>query len=311
LQMLTLSAFILGAAALAQALTGSHEVYNVIVGGSALPEALTFQPPYINAKCGDYIVFTFKQKNHTLTESAYPHGGACDVMKHGYDSGFIPVDANKTDDFPTVKLKVRHDEPVFFNCAQVGHCAKGMVFAINPGRFWDDFLKSATGPTMSASASTVPSPTAPISVSAIPSPSTTPVNYKVVVGGTGDAAVAVSPDNIVAQPGDTITFEFRQKNHTMTESAFSTGGAPCSPLAGGFDSGFIPVADNATTFPTYTIQVNDTNPIYAYCMQGAHCSKAGQVFAANAPDFAAYKAKAMGVTPSAPVSSVTIPTTSA
>jgi hypothetical protein len=46
-----------------------------------------------------------------------------------------------------------------------------------------------------------------------------------------------------------------------------------------FDS--MPVAANATTFPTYTIQVNDSTPIWAYCRQTAHCGE-GMVFAANA-----------------------------
>lgn len=47
-----------------------------------------------------------------------------------------------------------------------------------------------------------------------------------------------------------------------------------------------PVAANVTdNFPTYTITVNDTNPIWVYCAQGAgtaasHCGK-GMVFAVN------------------------------
>lgn len=43
----------------------------------------------------------------------------------------------------------------------------------------------------------------------------------------------------------------------------------------------MPVAANATTFPTFTVQVNDTNPIWAYCRQTGHCGQ-GMVFAANA-----------------------------
>jgi len=41
------------------------------------------------------------------------------------------------------------------------------------------------------------------------------------------------------------------------------------------------VSSDATTFPTYTIQVNDTAPIWAYCRQANHCGQ-GMVFAANA-----------------------------
>lgn len=43
----------------------------------------------------------------------------------------------------------------------------------------------------------------------------------------------------------------------------------------------MPVAADATSFPTYTIQVNDTTPIWAYCRQTGHCGQ-GMVFAANA-----------------------------
>jgi hypothetical protein len=49
----------------------------------------------------------------------------------------------------------------------------------------------------------------------------------------------------------------------------------------GFDSGFMPVAAGATNFPTYTVQVNNTSPIWAFCRQAGHCGQ-GMVFAANA-----------------------------
>lgn len=48
----------------------------------------------------------------------------------------------------------------------------------------------------------------------------------------------------------------------------------------------MPVSANATTFPTYTIQVNDTSPIWAYCRQIGHCGD-GMVFAANANESSA------------------------
>ena len=58
----------------------------------------------------------------------------------------------------------------------------------------------------------------------------------------------------------------------------------------------MPVATNATAFPTYTIQVNDTTPIWAYCRQTGHCGQ-GMVFAANAVEsgpntFEAFQARA-------------------
>ncbi len=43
----------------------------------------------------------------------------------------------------------------------------------------------------------------------------------------------------------------------------------------------MPVTAGATTFPTFTVQVNDTAPIWAYCRQESHCGQ-GMVFAVNA-----------------------------
>ena len=123
-------------------------------------------------------------------------------------------------------------------------------------------------------------------------------NYKVVVGG---ADLVYNPANITAQPGDTVTFQFMVKNHTATQSSFD---APCEKLAlstngqeTGFDSGFMPVAANATTFPEFTITVNDTAPIWVYCRQTGHCGQ-GMVFSVNAVepnDFDAFKARAIAI----------------
>ena len=121
-----------------------------------------------------------------------------------------------------------------------------MVFAINPGDKFAAFQANAMGNTTASQSSSTPasstSPvvstaTAPISTST-PS-STTSQDHKVIVGGTG--VLAFQPANITAQPGDTITFEFHQKNHTATQSSFV---APCQMLGStstsgqiGFDSG--------------------------------------------------------------------------
>ncbi|KAA1468179.1 hypothetical protein DENSPDRAFT_833399 [Dentipellis sp. KUC8613] len=82
--------------------------------------------------------------------------------------------------------------------------------------------------------------------------------HKVVVGG---ANLTFDPPFVSALPRDTIVFEFHQKNHSATQSSFE---APCVHADGGFDSGFNPVADNATTFPTFNVTVNDTAPIWVY-----------------------------------------------
>jgi len=120
------------------------------------------------------------------------------------------------------------------------------------------------------------------------SPAPTPVSLtgniiNVIVGGAA-GNVTFTPSRVSAQPRDTVVFTFHQKNHTVTQSSFA---APCIKLAGstpsGFDSGFMPVADNATRFPTWNLTVNNTAPIWAYCRQAGHCGK-GMVFAINSDE---------------------------
>ncbi|KAJ7631079.1 hypothetical protein FB45DRAFT_833974 [Roridomyces roridus] len=138
------------------------------------------------------------------------------------------------------------------------------------------------------------------------SPAATPVAaegavHTVVVGGTGK--LFFDPANITAAPRDTVVFQFQQKNHSVVQSSFPD---PCRPLNAGnssapqaFISDFFAVPDNSTDFPTFSITVNDTTPIWAYCRQKAptsHCG-AGMVFSINAIEsgprnFAAFQALA-------------------
>lgn len=143
--------------------------------------------------------------------------------------------------------------------------------------------------------STTPTPT--------PSPTTTPVptggnTIEVIVGGTNN--LTFTPSRVSAAPHDTVKFIFHVKNHTVTQSSFS---APCAPLTDsttgtrtGFNSGYMPVGSDTTDFPTYSITVNDTTPIWAYCGQANHCGS-GMVFAINSDEssgrnFAAFQALA-------------------
>jgi len=277
---------------------------NVVVGG---PGVLKFTPPFVNASTGDTVIFTFQQKNHTATQSTLQ--SPCAPKAGGFDSGFVPVADSVTSGFPVAQLTVTDTNPVWVYCRQANHCQQGMVFAVNPGNNFAAFQAAATG---GASATSTPSATGGVvatatatqavtttlATSAGAPTSTGSVDHKVVVGGTG--VLAYNPSNITAQVGDTVTFEFHQVNHTVTQSSFS---APCRALsltsttgAVGFDSGFNPVASGATTFPTYTITVNDTKPIWAYCRQATHCGQ-GMVFSVNSVEtgsntFAAFQALA-------------------
>lgn len=72
---------------------------------------------------------------------------------------------------------------------------------------------------------------------------------------------------------------------TVTQSTFAT---PCKLLenatisAVGFNSGFVPVAADATEFPAWTIEITAKAPIWYYCAQGPHCTS-GMVGAINPP----------------------------
>jgi plastocyanin len=278
------SVFLLASAQLALSAT-----IEVIVGGTGV---LKFNPESVNANVGDVVRFVFQQKNHTVTQSTLEN--PCSPMAGGFDSGYMPVPANQTSGFPTAELTVQRAAPVWAYCRQGTHCRSGMVFAINPGNDLAAFKTAATGSTASPSASSTLSAAPTATASGVPSST----DHKVIVGGTG---LTFNPSSLSAKVGDTITFEFRQKNHTVTASSFD---APCRDLlssAGkvGFDSGYKPVAEGTTTFPTYTIQVNDTEAIWAFCRQGNHCGQ-GMVFAANTVEsgpknFAAFQALAKQV----------------
>ena len=145
-------------------------------------------------------------------------------------SVFVPPD--KTTDFQVARLEVKDKTtPIWVYCRQATHCSQGMVFGVNPGSQLAAFQAAAKGTPISSSSPTVSSPSVPAATSSGTSSGT---DHKITVGGPG--VLTFSPPNITAQVGDTITFEFHQKNHTVTSSSFDF---PCqdSSSTGGFDSG--------------------------------------------------------------------------
>lgn len=302
-------------------------VHDIQVGGAG--GALVYDPEAIAAQPGDQVVFHFHPKNHTVTQSSFAN--PCGPKDGGFNSGFMPVPANTTDNFPTYTINVNDTTPIWVYCGQAGntpasHCGAGMVFAVNCGQdgspnSFTNFKKSAlaVGASLSAAGAGASStwtaayggvtvPPAPNGVamtqtitlesstwvttySSYPnSPAPTPAAlagtvHKVVVGGP--SKLTFDPPHVVAQPRDTIIFEFHQKNHSVTQSSFAD---PCRKLSAdgteGWDSGFLPAADNATTFSTWNLTVNDTAPIWAYCRQKtpvSHCGS-GMVFAINSDE---------------------------
>ncbi|ETW85412.1 hypothetical protein HETIRDRAFT_240092, partial [Heterobasidion irregulare TC 32-1] len=278
-------------------------VHQITVGG---PGILQFNPSSLTADPGDLVNFVFQQKNHTATQSTFAN--PCQPADGGFDTGFVPVADNETQ-FPAAQFIVADTNPVWVYCRQANHCQQGMVFAINPADKFSAFQAAAMGNSSSQSSSIAPSSTAATSSATATSSSATAASsstgqgtdHKVIVGGPG--TLTFQPSNITAQPGDTVTFEFHQKNHTATQSSFA---APCRKLSDtstsgqvGFNSGYMPVADDATSFPTWTIRVNDTAPIWTYCAQANHCGS-GMVFSVNAVEsgpntFNAFQARAMQI----------------
>jgi plastocyanin len=278
--------------------TISAKVIDIQVGGDG--GSLVFSPEAVAAEAGDQVVYHFNPKNHTVTQSSF--AGPCTHKDGGFDSGFRPVGADMaTSDRPTYTVTVNDTQPIWVFCNQAAntpnsHCGAGMVHAINCGadgapNSFTNFKKSALdiGAKLKADAQYPPTSTS-MPYNAYPSPTPTSASpsgktIEVTVGGPGN--LSFSPSRVSANPGDTVKFTFNVKNHTVTQSSFS---APCVPLTdkttgsrNGFDSGYMPVGSDATNPPTYSITINDTTPIWAYCAQGNHCGS-GMVFAVNSDE---------------------------
>jgi len=121
------------------------------------------------------------------------------------------------------------------------------------------------------------------------------VNHVVQVGAND--TLTFMPNNIEVQNGDSVSFQFLTKNHTVTQSTFAT---PCTMMPNGVDSGFQFVPANSTTIMQWTFTVNNASaPLWFYCRQATHCEQ-GMVFAINpsaTKTFAAYQAAAMATVP--------------
>ncbi|KAI0691378.1 Cupredoxin [Cytidiella melzeri] len=93
-----------------------------------------------------------------------------------------------------------------------------------------------------------------------------------------DTSLDFNPSSVMAAPGDTLTFQFVAKNHSVTQSTFT---APCTPMnAMSIDSGFMPISDPGQVL-NFTVTVNDTNPVWFYCKQVLNHCESGMVFALN------------------------------
>ncbi|KAJ7685430.1 Cupredoxin, partial [Mycena polygramma] len=135
-----------------------------------------------------------------------------------------------------------------------------------------------------------------VAAAILPVLSVSAADILVLVGA--DNKLVFSPSNITAAAGDTIAFQFQNKNHSVTQSTFADPCAIQTTPAQGIDSGFQFVAANATQLPQWSFTVdNASTPLWFFCAQTTHC-EAGMVFSVNAVEsgpknFAAYQAAAM------------------
>jgi len=123
--------------------------------------------------------------------------------------------------------------------------------------------------------------------------------HTVMVGGP--SGNVYSPANITAAVGDVVSFVFvGPGNHTVTQSSFAD---PCvtslntTTNMAGFDSSFQHVLANATSVPSWSIEVTAATPIWFYCRQAGHCGQ-GMVGSINANEsstksYEAFKALAI------------------
>ncbi|KAJ3560957.1 hypothetical protein NPX13_g9122 [Xylaria arbuscula] len=100
-------------------------------------------------------------------------------------------------------------------------------------------------------------------------------NSSKIVVAVGKGSFSFTPNTITANPGDEIVFEFWSRGHSVARSAF---GFPCMPYEyiltdqTGFWSGFMDDV-TPTERPTFSITVNDTEPVFFYCAALDSCKE--------------------------------------
>jgi len=113
-------------------------------------------------------------------------------------------------------------------------------------------------------------------------------NITVTVGASknGQPGLVFDPQQVTAQKGDVVSFEFRGGNHTVTQSSFAN---PCAWQLNtvtnqtGFNSGFLPFNQTSGQAPVYSLEIIDpSTPIWFFCGRPPHC-KGGMYGAINPP----------------------------
>ncbi|WVQ76813.1 hypothetical protein IAR50_006487 [Cryptococcus sp. DSM 104548] len=114
--------------------------HTVLVGQNSTK---TFTPSELTAAVGDIVNFQFVGGNHTVTQSTF----ASPCTNSGFKSGFVPGNATNPSSF---SISINDTTPLWMYCGQTGHCAAGMVMAINAnttGKTFAAFQAAAMGNT--------------------------------------------------------------------------------------------------------------------------------------------------------------------
>ncbi|KAL6692033.1 Cupredoxin [Trichoderma pleuroticola] len=102
-------------------------------------------------------------------------------------------------------------------------------------------------------------------------------SLQVVTVGKG-GSLSYSPDTITAAVGDKVEFQFYGPTHSVVQASFDE---PCTAFNGG--TGFfagMSTNGNGPNPNSFTITINDTNPVWFYCGFPGHC-QAGMVGVIN------------------------------
>ena len=129
------------------------------------------------------------------------------------------------------------------------------------------FSKIAVGALLATGALAAPTATTPDEVTN--TYSLTGVTHSVTAGFNG---LNFEPNNVVAQVGDIIQWEFLPANHSVAQSNFAN---PCKPLNDGssFFPGFVFATKVGKSDSVFQLVVESEETIWYYCPQtkGNHC----------------------------------------
>ncbi|KAF7793255.1 hypothetical protein EIP86_004365 [Pleurotus ostreatoroseus] len=215
----------------------AQQTFQIVVGNNS---ELTFSPSSIsNAATGDTIQFIFATKNHTATQSSF--AAPCSELappagQQPIDSGFMPVAAGTTSNFPTYTVQLTNvTGPLWFYCKQTNpanHCQAGMVFAVNPtaDKSFDAFQAAAKALASTASNSTSSSAAAPAGSSSAAASAT---GLTIPAAGSASAGSPAATDSAAAAASSGASSPAASgstTNTSATDAPAATNSSPADKL---------------------------------------------------------------------------------